>query len=267
MQVELPACGHAATVSCGKKASILDDPTTCNAPCAQLLKCGHPCTQLCGSCMGASIDSGTITKPWLRSELAAGLPFEALTRLKAAADELGTLGSRAKARQVWKAFFDEEAAHGRVQGNKWMAWVRGEGRGMMEHGRCHKRCEKPLPCGHYCGQGCHLGKGCGGCKEKCWIRCRHHSCKEACDQPCVPCAGDCGWRCKHQGGCSMPCSAPCDRCAGGADRMFPRRWFTVQACTPSRQADVIEMCRVIYGQLDCILIVCLANVHVTNEVN
>ena len=191
---------------------MLEDPATCVHPCGQLLKCQHPCTRPCGSCIGSSIDSQSITRPFLRSVTPELLEqYEAYVRKEK--DALDDLQEGSQSRRHWRGFMDSEVARGQALASQWMAWVRGEGRKAVQHaGPCSKECGRSLQCGHQCKLACHQGKGCGGCKARCWIRCRHRICKEACKEPCVPCAGSCGWRCRHQGECSMPCSAPCDRC-------------------------------------------------------
>ncbi|CAI5506821.1 unnamed protein product, partial [Closterium sp. Naga37s-1] len=80
-----------------------------------------------------------------------------------------------------------------------------------KHRKCMQRCERPLPCGHLCPDTCHSDRPCNPCTRKCLVSCQHSSCPQPCHRTCAPCAEPCGWRCVHQGACSLPCGAPCDR--------------------------------------------------------
>ncbi|CAI5462650.1 unnamed protein product [Closterium sp. Yama58-4] len=80
-----------------------------------------------------------------------------------------------------------------------------------KHRKCMQRCERPLPCGHLCPDTCHSDRPCSPCTRKCLVSCQHSSCPQPCHRTCAPCAEPCGWRCIHQGACSLPCGAPCDR--------------------------------------------------------
>ncbi|CAI5474011.1 unnamed protein product [Closterium sp. Yama58-4] len=79
------------------------------------------------------------------------------------------------------------------------------------HKKCMQSCKRPLPCAHLCPDPCHSGTPCKPCTRRCLVACQHSSCPQPCHRTCAPCAEPCGWRCKHQGRCSLPCGAPCDR--------------------------------------------------------